>query len=753
MLVMHFKAMCKSEGKRSRMNIFAKFVSNRKWVWLILGIWVIAAGALSAAPSANDYTINTGENDLPEEARSFIASEKLQEHFPDEDGLLALLVFREESGWDAAGYEPVDIVSEWITEEADLPALEGMVPFHQFPDHAKEAFLSEDGTTLVLPAILRDGLEMAEVNDTVTSIQEYGDEAMERGTLLITGPAGIASDTIAIFTNADLVLLFSTILLVLVLLIVIYRSPLLAIIPLVAAVFVYQVTDRVLGLLAANGVFTIESQSLSIVMILLFGATTDYSLFIFSRYREELRKLELKYEAMEEAVKEVASPIFYSGGTVLAAMLVLFVADYGPYQNFAPIFSITILIVLLAGLTLIPALFTIVGRRSFWPSVPKVGENTLEKNRFWGAAGSFVTKKPLVAGGAVLIFLIINGLNVPTIQYSFNLIDSFPEDMASREGFEQLEESFPAGELAPVTVILEREGGFVYESEEFSGVEALNASLLEREGINTTTMPEEVEAAAEEETQGTSFFAENDQALKFDVILSGHPYDHESLDTLDLLNENREEILSESGLSPDVYSLYFAGETAKQADIRGLNERDTALVVVLVTLVIFAMLIFHTRSLVAPVYMMSTILLSYLSAMGLSWFIFENFFGFEGMSYRIPLYAFVFLVALGVDYNIMLISRIKEEAGAFSLSQAVRRGVALTGGVISSAGLILAATFGVLMTQPILELFMFGFIVSIGILMDAFLVRGVLVPSVVTLIGKWNWWPWGKAVSKNKERA
>lgn len=160
-----------------------------------------------------------------------------------------------------------------------------------------------------------------------------------------------------------------------------------------------------------------------------------------------------------------------------------------------------------------------------------------------------------------------------------------------------------------------------------------------------------------------------------------------------------------------------------------------------VTLIIFVMLIFHSRSLVAPIYMMATILISYLSALGLSWFIFNNFFGYEGMSYRIPMYAFVFLVALGVDYNIMLISRIREEHRNFTIKEAVKRGVALTGGVISSAGLILAATFGVLMTQPILELFMFGFIVSLGILMDAFIVRGVLVPAIVTLLNRWNWWP------------
>ena len=722
------------------MKRLAEFTSNRKWIWLIVGIWVLLAGALSSAPSANDYKVNTGENDLPKDAQSVVASKKLEQYFPDDNGLLGLLVFYHEQGWNPENYEQIDKVSEWITDKTDEFAIESSVPFHFFPNETKQAFLSESGITLVLPVIMKDSVEMADINEAVNAIQYFADESLEVGSLKITGPAGIASDTIAIFSNADLVLLFSTIALVLVLLIVIYRSPLLAIIPLVAVAIVYQVVDRVLGMFAANEVFAIEAQSLSIVMILLFGATTDYCLFVFSRYREELRKTENKYEAMREAVKEVAEPIFFSGGTVFAAMLVLLLAVYGPYQNFGPVFAITIVIVLLAGLTLVPALFTIVGRRAFWPAIPKVGEKTLEKNRFWSRIGSFVTKKPYVAGGIVLVFLIINGLNAVSIQYSFNLIKSFPEDMNSRIGFEQLEADFPAGELAPVTVLLEKKSKYTFNNEELNDLEKLNENLLTLEGVLSTTFPE-MDVIEIGGRTGSRWLDEQEKALKFDIVLEMNPYDKEALDALSQWNEQKNDLLAESGLSLDEYSIHFAGQTAKQADIRTINDRDTLVVIIVVTLVIFGMLIFHSRSIIAPIYMMATILLSYASALGLSWFIFENFFDYEGMSYRIPLYAFVFLVALGVDYNIMLISRIKEENRRFSMQESVRRGVALTGGVISSAGLILAATFGVLMTQPILELFMFGFIVSIGILMDAFLVRGMLVPAIVSILGQWNWWP------------
>ncbi|WP_404460981.1 MMPL family transporter [Sutcliffiella horikoshii] len=722
------------------MKRIAKYASHRKGVWVILLAWIILTGALSAAPSVNDYKVNTGENDLPKGAQSVVASEKFDAYFPDDNGLFALLVFHNKEGWNTQNFTEVDEVSKWVEEDSTLETIQSVVPFHQFPEQVKGDFLSEDGTTLVLPLFLKDNLEMDEVHDTVQSIETFTETALTSGTMVITGPAGIASDTIAIFSNADLVLLFSTIALVLILLIVIYRSPLLAIIPLVAVAFVYQVVDRALGLLAKNEVFTVEAQSISIVMILLFGATVDYSLFVFSRFREELRKQEDKHEAMHKAVRGIAEPLIFSGGTVFAAMLVLLLADFGPYHSFAPVFTITIAIVLVAGLTLIPALFTIFGRRAFWPFIPKVGEETLEKNRFWGKVGGFVTKKPVLAGGLVLVFLLLNASQLLNANYTYNIIQSFPEEMKSRIGFEQLEEKFPAGELAPVNVLVEKESDFTFSSSELDAIEDLNESFISTTGVSSTTLPEK-EIVATGGREGSRIVSEDGKTVKFDIILSMNPYEKEAMDLLHKLNESKEEILKESGLDTEEYNIYFAGETATSTDIRSTNDRDTIMIVVAVTIVIFGMLIFHTRSLVAPVYMMATILLSYASALGLSWWIFDTFFGFEGMSYRIPLYAFVFLVALGVDYNIMLISRIKEENRYFSIKEATRRGVALTGGVISSAGVILAATFGVLMTQPILELFMFGFIVCIGILMDAFLIRGMLVPAIVTLVNNWNWWP------------
>lgn len=727
---------------------FLKSISNfstqRKNVWIVCLVWILLAGIFSGiAPSVNDHKVNTGAFDLPPESLSVIAQEKLNTHFPEEYVLPAVVVIYNKKGIDSSDLAGIKVTSEWLLS-ADKPEIvKNTIPFHQMPDEVLEGFLSEDQSTFVFPISLERNQEIALVNETVKTLKETLGTILPSDTeFYITGPAGIASDTIAIFSSADLVLLFSTIGLVLLILIIIYRSPLLAIMPLLIVGVVYQIVDRVLGFLASNGWLHVEAQSTSIVMILLFGACTDYSLFVFSRFREELKQVESKYEAMQRAMKQLTEPIFFSGGTVMAAMLVLLLAKYKTYQNFAPVFSVTMFFILMAGLTLIPAVFTILGRKSFYPFIPKVGDEELRPKGLWNRIGKMVTTKPWVSGGIVLAIMILFASNLLGVRYSFNIMGSFPDDMSSKIGYEILHENFPSGELAPTTVIITSETDRLPETEEFyAKIATLSNSLKNVEGVSTTNFPAVQELLLAPEWHRAQFISEDKKAVKFQLIMADNPYNKGSLDVLDELKDSRTALLEQANLPANDYVIHFAGETAKQSDIRAINYRDTALAILVITLVIFVMLIFQTKSLVAPIYMMSTIVISFMSALGISWFIFSNFLGMEAISYRIPLYTFVFLVALGVDYNIILISRIKEEAQKMGHSQAIQRAVALTGGVISSAGIILAATFGVLMTQPLLELFMFGFTVCLGILMDAFVVRGILVPSIVQVLGKWNWYP------------
>lgn len=711
-----------------------------------------------SAPPAKEYATNLVSSDLPDNVPSVVANQIIEENFPTNEGFPALLVFHDPNQISADEFTTIIQLSEWLSS-AERPAkISDVVPFHAMPAPAKAKFLSEDGTSLLLPVNLYPNLPMESINETVTTIQEHSEQlSMGNMQLYITGPAGIASDSIAIFANADLVLLFSTIGLILILLVVIYRSPLLAIIPLLAAGFVYQVVDRLLGFFAKQGLFHIQNESLSIMMILLFAALTDYSMFIFSRFREELTRYQDKHAAMVEAMTHVSSPIFYSGGTVLVAMLTLFTALYRPYQNFAPVFSIAMVVILLAGLTLLPAIFVLFGRRAFWPFIPKLGVPLHKHESFWEKVSRFVVKKPWVSGGAVFIIIAIFAINALGIQYSFNMIKSFPADMNSRIGYEVLEQSFPKGELAPIQAILVKKDGNELPSdpEAMQSLLKLGEALYNLDGIAHVSLldtpPHALPSQMGESTSTAhantgmammnSSLSQDKNAMRFTILLAENPYDQSSLDNIQVLRDRADELLQASGFSPEEYALYYAGESAHQADVRSLNERDTKLVVILITLFITLMLVFQTRSLVAPIYMIATILFSFASAMGLGWFIIHSIQGIGAISYRIPLYAFVFLVALGVDYNIMLISRIHEEATKHPIKEAVQKGLALTGGVISSAGIILAATFAVLITQPLQELHLFGMIVSLGILMDVFLIRGLLVPSIITLVGKWNWWP------------
>lgn len=721
------------------LNKITSFSSSKKGSKIVLIGWLLIVVLLAAlAPSAKDYEVNVSGSDLPNNAASMIAEKKLNHYFKEVGGTPALFVFTNKDGISTENKQEIGELINSLLDKDNYPSVKEVLPFQMLPPQAQDSLLSEDKTTLSIPVILKEDLEMKEINKAIKSFTKAGDKALSGDVeLYITGPAGIASDTLELFSNADLVLLFSTIGIILILLMIIYRSPLLALIPLIIAGVVQQVVDRVLGIAGKAGFFEFDSQSMSIMMILLFAALTDYSLFVFSRYREELKVNEDKFTSMKKAMQGVGEPIFFSAGTVLAAMLILFTAVYKPYQNFAPTFSTAMVIILLAGITLIPATFSLCGRRAFWPSIPRVvGVEDQKSETIWSRIAEKVTRKPFVSGGIVLILLGVSAINMSQINYSFNLIKSFPDEMQSRKGFDLLEEKFSQGDLAPTDVlIVAKEKGDITKER----IEAIQKELVGQTGVEKVSVSND--------QRGKPVVAESDpykdkEVVKLSLTFKENPYEQKTMDALLKLRDHDERILEASGFDETNTDLYFGGETAKQTDVRALNSRDTILVVSLIVVLIFVLLMIQTRAIVAPIYMIATILLSYSSSMGISYFIFEKFCHFDSMSYRIPLYAFVFLVALGVDYNIMLMSRVQEELKEHgNLKRAVQQGVAKTGGVISSAGLILAATFAVLITQPIMELFMFGFVVAIGILIDTFLVRGVLVPAIILKLGKWNFWP------------
>jgi len=715
-----------------------KFSSSKRGAKVVLLLWIAAVIVLSIfAPSSKDYSVSSKEGSVKNDTPSAIANQVIKEQFPSKEGLTGLLVFHRDDKLTDKDREKITEVSQWLSSEEKPKYVESTLPFHQFPKPVQDQMFSKDGTTLLLNFTLKEGSDSHDANATIKVMNDKLTQ-LKLGTLQaeITGPAGISSDTISIFQNADFVLMLATIVLIFVLLLVIYRSPLLAVIPLVIAAIVYQVVDRVLGLGGKNDWFVLDSSAISIMLVLLFAVLTDYSLFIFSRYREELKNFSSKYSAMGEAIHHVSEPILFSGGTVLLSVLTLFTTVFMPYNHFAPVFSVAVVFILIAGLTLIPSIFALMGRKAFWPFIPKADEKPKEKAGFWTKVSKQVMKHPAVIAGILLITLLAGAFNTTSIQYSFNIMKSFPDELSSRQGFELLEKHYPAGQLAPVTVILTSDEHIALDEKFLTNVKSLEDHLKNIDGVDSISQGLTEEMIKDPKKLPRGFIGEDKKTVKMQIVLKDNPYDSDALKTVQKLRDQEGNILSKSGFSSSSYHLQYAGQTAEQLDIRAMNQRDMVILFSLVTVLITIMLALQTRSILMPLIMMATILLSYVATLGFGWIIFHDIMGYDSISYRLPVYTFVFMVALGVDYNIMLVSRIKEEAQKFSWKEAVGSGVALTGGVISSAGIILAATFAVLITQPLQELFLFGMIMALGVLMDTFLVRGMLLPSILILVKK-----------------
>lgn len=694
---------------------------NRLW-WLSLGIWIALTVILSGlAPSGKEFLESNKDAGLPGDVESIIADRELEKHFPQDDGMSIFAVFHKEEGITDEEIQTFAETLESLKTDATFEEVE-IISLTKMDLEIQKTFLSENEKTFFVPLTLQKELEGNDLHDLVVAMKESVGKSIDDSIEVSwTGPGAIASDAIELFSRADIVLLLSTVGLLLVLLLVIYRSPLLTLIPLVGAGITYAVVDRVIGLSASAGLFTTESQALSIMTILLFAVVTDYSLLIFSRYREELRKHESADTAMRETMRHVKEPIFFSGSTIVLGVSTLFFTLYEPYRNFAPVFAIAAGVMLIAGLTLLPALFALIGRKAFWPVIPKFGEKVIEKKTIWGTVAKKVTKRPVLFLIPITLLLLLGSWNVTNLDESYDLIDSFPEDLSSRVGYERLTNSFSPGSLAPGTLL------FVSEKE--LGMEELQKAIEtieEKSGVDSVTV------------QGNPL-SEDKKSAKFSLTLAGNPYAVEAFDVVEELRNDGQDIMAAAGVVDT--RMHIAGESARYLDITEVNERDTWQVMITMTILISIMLGLQTRSVIAPIYMMGTILLSYAATLGLSLYLFEQFLGLDAINYRIPLYTFVFLVALGVDYSIMLIARIREEMLSMPFEDAVRKGLERTGGVISSAGIILAATFLVLTTMPISELKLFGIMMAIGILIDTFIVRPLLIPAILILLGKWSFWP------------
>jgi RND superfamily putative drug exporter len=643
-----------------------------------------------------------------------------------------------------------------------------------------------DGKAAIVTAYIKGNGEGERIVDPV---KYWRDEISDPGGGLqvkITGGAGFSADAIEVFEGINGTLLLAAVSLVIFLLILIYRSPMFFFIPLAAVLFA-ETLSRSIGYGISELGVTINGQSSSIMSVLVLGAGTDYALLLVARYREELHRRVDKHEAMRTALASAGPAIFASAATVIAALLCLTIAKVNGTSGLGPIAAIGIACAALSMLTLLPALLTIFGRRAFWPFVPHTPETApdpasvserarariVEGSAFgaivrvvlacllvlvllpfvllnwllrilsgrripslivgpldraiflpyevrrhrlehaadathgtWKRIGDRVAASPARVMGGSLTILLIFCTGFAFFSTELTSEDSYRTEVESVEGQHLLDRSFPSGTTALTDVVVENR----------ADVQAVRRTVAGVEGVEEVSQP----------------VATGPPGTLVQATLEPNPYSTEAFDLVEPMRE------AAHGVAP---STLIGGPSAVEFDVRDAAGWDSIVIPPIILLVVLLILIGLLRAVVAPLILIGTVIVSFLAALGVGYFFFDVVFGFPGSDPSLPLFAFVFLVALGVDYNIFLIARAREETIAHGSEQGILRALAVTGAVITSAGIVLAGTFSVLAVLPLTFLTELGFVVAFGVLLDTFLVRSVLVPAISLTVGDDFWWP------------
>lgn len=693
------------------MTRFLAFPAGRRSKWVVLGVWLLIIAAVAGANLPGKFTdaeSNESRSFLPEDAESTKALEIVEE-LQEGEQAPTIIVYRRAGGLTAADKALI---------ERDLQAL-NRLDFRNTSDFGNPAGpgtgtpyqLSPDGTTaLIANAIEGDG----EADTLLDPVEAYRDLVSSGGEaerppgleVKVTGPAGVAADAITVFTNINGTLLGAAVTLVLILLILIYRSPFFWFFPLFS-VIVAELVSRGLGYGVSELGVTINGQSSSIMSILVLGAGTDYALLLVARYREELRHHEDKHEAMALALRSAGPAIIASALTVAIALFALVFAKVNGTAGLGPLGALGVLTALLVQLTLLPALLVAVGRKPFWPRVPHFGDAGADVTHGgWRRLGERVAHSPRrtwIGTAAVLALCCFGLLNFSTGLTQGN---AFRDDVEAIAGQELIEQSFPAGQSAPADVVVR----------DPSKVEAVTRAVAAVPGVA--------------EVAPTPF--RGPDGILLAAFLEEDPY---STKAYDLVPE-----LRAAARSADPTAL-VGGGSAVEKDLRDAGTDDTILLIPVTLLVVFLILLVLLRAVVASLLLIGTVVLSFGAALGVASIVFDVVFGFPGADTSFPLFAFIFLVALGVDYNIFLMARVREESLKHGTRDGMLRGLAVTGGVITSAGIVLAGTFAVLAVLPLVFLTEIGFTIAFGVLLDTFIVRSILVPALVFDLGPKVWWP------------
>ncbi|MBJ7450975.1 MAG: MMPL family transporter [Blastococcus sp.] len=688
-----------------------------RWILpaVIALVWIGLAGPLgSFSGKLGEVLENDSAAFLPDSAESTQVTE-LQRQFQTERSLPVILLWESDDGPldPAALTEAQQRVEEAVGIAEDAGALQG---------EASPVIPSEDGEAV--QAVLPFDPDLGDpLVDVVAELREL--PAIEGTTAYVTGPGGLFADFAAGFAGIDGLLLLAAFGVVLLILLVVYRSPLLPLLVIGTAAMALTVSLAVAYFLAKQGWIDVNGQSQGIASILVVGAATDYGLLLVARYREELRREESKYTAMRVALRQSWEPILASGGTVILGVLCLLFSDLGSNRGLGPISAVCIAFAMLAALTFLPALLVLFGRAAFWPFRPKYGEEHAH-GRGWERISTSVGRRPgrylLGSAGA----LVVLALFLPTFDADgLPLSDAVRGGSESGEGQEALARHYEAGSASPAVIITPVDGW-----------PEVAAAAAGTEGVA------EVEPFTGGRPGGEPL--EVDGLVRLDATLTDAPDSEAAQSTVADLRTTVHDVDADA---------LVGGTSAQDLDTQETAARDLVVIVPLVLLVITVVLALLLRAIVAPLLLVATVALSTAATVGVAALAFEHLFAFPGSDPQILLIGFVFLVALGIDYNIFLMTRAREESMRHGTRDGVLRALAVTGGVITSAGLVLAATFGALTVLPLVLLIQLGFLVGFGVLLDTFVVRTLLVPAAVRLIGGRVWWPSTLATGRTSEPA
>lgn len=703
----------------------------RRWLRILLPALLILAwltGAAVGGPyfgKVNEVSTNDQTTFLPESAEATQVQE-LRDEFTDNDGIPAIALFESDA----------ELTEQQLTDIEQV--LEDVVDMDGIEDEVSPPIPSDDG--LAVQAFIPIDAD-AETSDVVSVLSdELRDGAPDGVTVYVTGPAGFSADLSAAFAGIDGLLLIVALVAVFVILIIVYRSFLLPIAVLSTSLFALCVALLVVWWLAKWDVVLLSGQTQGILFILVIGAATDYSLLLVARYREELRVTQDNWVAITAAIKGSIEPILASGSTVIAGLLMLLLSDLKSNSTLGPVASIGIVFAMLSALTLLPAILFAFGRTAFWPRRIKyepalvAEENGMPAKGLWPKVARLVQKRPRTIWIVTTLVLIAGAAAVPQLK-----ADGVAEselilgESESRDGQEALGQHFPGGSGSPIQVIA--------PEDDIDAVVEVLENYGTIEGVTIT---------AEDTPAGSAPITEDG------IEVMGPPGTPEPEPTVVEGNVLLEGTLSEPADSPEAATAVrdlraqfdeaapeamLGGVTATDVDTIDASIDDRNLIIPIILAVIFVILMLLLRSILAPALLIATTVLSFGTAMGVSALVFNGIFEFPGADPAVPLFGFVFLVALGIDYNIFLMTRVREESLKHGTREGVLRGLTVTGGVITSAGVVLAATFAALAVIPILFLVQLAFIVAFGVLLDTFIVRSLLVPALTYDIGPKVWWP------------